>query len=64
MLKKTGTSLTITIHEGRKRQIRNMFDSLSHPMKYLSRIRIGKIKLKTLKKGRYRYLTNLEINVK
>src|SRR3989338_5372587 len=34
-IQKTGTTLTIVIHEGRKRQIRKMFDSISHPVKYL-----------------------------
>lgn len=56
------TALTITIHEGRKRQIRKMFDLVSHPVKYLKRIRIGKIHLGDLNTGEFRYLTNQEIN--
>lgn len=59
---KTETFLRITIHEGRNRQIRKMFDSLNRPVKYLQRIRIGKILLGNLKKGTYRYLTQQEIN--
>lgn len=56
------TVLTITIHEGRKRQIRKMFSYLEHPVKYLQRISIGKIYLGNLKKGQYRFLTQKEIN--
>ncbi|MBI4231892.1 rRNA pseudouridine synthase [Candidatus Peregrinibacteria bacterium] len=60
---KSETFLRIVIHEGRKRQIRKMFASVNHPVKYLQRVRIGQIKLGTLKKGSYRLLTNQEINV-
>lgn len=56
------TTLRMTIHEGRKRQIRKMFDSLNHPVKYLKRIRIGNIHLASLKKGHYRPLSNRDIN--
>lgn len=55
------TFLRIIIHEGRKRQIRKMFDYISHPVKYLQRIRIGKIQLGQLEKGKFRTLTQKEI---
>lgn len=55
------TFLRIVIHEGRKRQIRKMFDYISHPVKYLQRIRIGKIQLGQLEKGKFRTLTQKEI---
>jgi len=54
-------TVKITIKEGRNRQIRKMFEQVEHPVKYLRRIRIGKIKLKTLRKGHYRSLTTKEI---
>lgn len=57
------TILTITIHEGRNRQIRKMFASIKQPVKYLRRIRIGKIQLGNLQVGQYRPLTPQEINV-
>ncbi len=57
------TTLTIIIHEGRNRQIRKMFASLGYNVKYLKRIRIGKIKLLSLPQGKYRHLTKKEINV-
>ncbi|MFH1284313.1 MAG: pseudouridine synthase [Candidatus Peregrinibacteria bacterium] len=56
------SSLTITIKEGRKRQIRKMFAYVMHDVKYLKRTKIGKIYLGQLKKGSYRKLTQLEIN--
>lgn len=58
---KKETFLRIVIHEGRKRQIRKMFDYISHPVKYLQRIRIGKIQLGQLEKGKFRLLTQKEI---
>ncbi len=59
---KKRTLLTMTIHEGRNRQIREMFDSIHRPVEYLQRIRIGRIKLGNLQKGKYRLLTTEEIN--
>lgn len=55
------TIVRIIIHEGRNRQIRKMFDQLGHPVKYLKRIRIGKVFLDSLKTGNYRYLKKEEI---
>jgi len=60
---KNQTSLTIIIHEGRKRQIRKMFDLIVHSVKYLKRIRIGSIQLGDLKIGETRPLTKQEIDV-
>lgn len=56
-----GTELKITIYEGRKRQIRKMFAEISHPVKYLQRVRIGKITLGFLKKGEFRLLNKNEL---
>ena len=57
------TLLTLVILEGRNRQIRKAFDSIRHPVKYLQRIRIGNIKLGSLKKGKSRLLTKEELDV-
>ena len=59
---KISTTLKITIHEGRKRQIRKMFDYVGCPVKYLQRIRIGHLHLGTLEKGKFRNLTEQELN--
>ncbi|PIE65283.1 MAG: pseudouridine synthase [Desulfobacterales bacterium] len=55
--KKRSTSLLqITIHEGRKRQVRKMFQSIGHPVLNLKRLAYGKLKLGSLKSGHYRLL--------
>jgi len=42
---------TITIHEGRKRQVRRMFSALGHRVIKLQRVRMGNLKLGNLKEG-------------
>ncbi|SET54076.1 pseudouridine synthase [Paenibacillus sp. NFR01] len=54
--------ISITIHEGRNRQVRRMFDAISHPVIRLKRISFGDILLQNLKRGTYRHLTKDEIN--
>ena len=51
------TSLTVTICEGRKRQIRAMFYILGHRITYLKRVAVGKLGLGGLKIGAWRELT-------
>ena len=53
--------LEMTIHEGRKRQIRKMCAAIGHPVIHLKRTAIGSITLKGLKAGEWRYLTEEEI---
>lgn len=55
------TWIEITIHEGRKRQIRRMFEQTGYPVLKLKRIRINGIGLGALKSGEYRYLKPEEI---
>jgi 23S rRNA pseudouridine2605 synthase len=55
------TTLEITIHEGRKRQIRRMCQTIGHPVLYLKRIRLGFLKLESLEAGKYRMLTEEEM---
>ena len=54
-------SLRITIHEGRKRQIRLMLSSLGFQVRRLSRIKYGPISLGNLKAGQWRLLDKKEI---
>ncbi|HUK99920.1 MAG TPA: pseudouridine synthase, partial [Nitrospirota bacterium] len=53
--------LEITIHEGRKRQVRRMFDRIGHSVIKLRRIRTGNLSLGDLPEGAYRYLTPIEV---
>ena len=56
--RKQGVSnrLVITIHEGRKRQVRRMFETIGHPVINLKRIAYGRLQLGSLKSGTYRFL--------
>jgi pseudouridine synthase len=58
--KKT-TRLHITIHEGRKRQVRKMFQAVGHPVTSLKRIAYGQLRLGALKSGSYRFLTQNDL---
>ena len=53
--------LEITIHEGRKRQVRRMFDRIGHSVIRLKRIKTGNLVLGDLLEGSYRYLTPDEV---
>lgn len=55
------TKLTITIHEGRNRQIRHMCSAVGLPVRELRRIRMGPIGLGRLKPGQWRELTRDEV---
>lgn len=54
--------LEMTIHEGRKRQIRRMLEKIGHPVLKLKRIRINGIGMGKLEPGGHRYLTPEEVN--
>jgi len=53
--------LRITIHEGRKRQIRLMCESIGLAVQRLIRVRVGPIELAELPTGRYRHLSPREV---
>ena len=53
--------IRITIHEGRNRQVRKMFEAVGHTVKALKRESIGIVELGNLPEGRWRYLTSSEI---
>ncbi len=53
--------IEIAIHEGRQRQVRNMFDAVGHPVVRLRRIAIGPISDDELPTGHYRELTLAEL---
>ncbi|MNJ75366.1 Ribosomal large subunit pseudouridine synthase B [compost metagenome] len=53
--------ISITIHEGRNRQVRRMFEAIQHPVVKLKRISFGGVFLENLKRGLYRHLTKEEV---
>ena len=58
----TKTMLEITIHEGKNRQVRKMFEAVGCKVIGLQRIKIGQIELGNLPLGRWRHLTAHEMN--
>jgi 23S rRNA pseudouridine2605 synthase len=57
----TPHQLELTIHEGRKRQVRRMCEAVGLPVKELTRVRFGPLELGDLKPGKSRRLTAGEV---
>ena len=55
-------AVKVTIHEGRNRQVRRMFENVGLKVSELKRIQIGEVSLGNLPEGRWRYLTSHEIS--
>lgn len=54
--------LEITIHEGRKHQIKRMIEAVGHSVIKLTRVRMGPLLLGDLASGEYRFLADREAN--
>lgn len=55
------TSLRITIHEGKNRQIRRMFEAIGSDVKQLKRVKFAFLTLEGLRRGSYRHLLPQEV---
>jgi pseudouridine synthase len=55
------THLRIEIHEGRKREIRKLFDAVGFPVEALTRVDFAGLTLEGLKPGEWRYLGGAEV---
>ncbi|MBU0674831.1 MAG: rRNA pseudouridine synthase [Proteobacteria bacterium] len=55
------TTLEIIIHEGRKRQVRKMFEAIGHPVVTLRRIKYGQLGLGGLRVGSFRKISQKEL---
>ncbi|HNS32115.1 MAG TPA: pseudouridine synthase [bacterium] len=53
--------ISIVMKEGRKREVRRMFEKLRYSVLSLKRVRIGNVELGELEIGKYRQLTGQEI---
>lgn len=62
MRTQTETHLAITIHEGRNRQVRRMFEAVGSSIRYLKRVSEGSLMLGGLKPGQWRHITGEELN--
>jgi 23S rRNA pseudouridine2605 synthase len=58
-----GDTLELTIHEGRKRQIKRMCAAVDHPVVRLERVRFGPLLLGDLPLGAHRRLTAAEVSL-
>ena len=63
VIRRTGveTVLLVTIHEGRNRQVRRMFEAVGFQVVLLRRVRFGPLELGGLKRGQWRELTPAEV---
>jgi 23S rRNA pseudouridine2605 synthase len=57
------TALNLTVHEGRNRIIRRACAAVGLTLLSLKRVRVGPVKLGNLPEGRYRELTEKELNI-
>ncbi|MGE0462124.1 MAG: pseudouridine synthase [Vicinamibacterales bacterium] len=55
------TKLTITLFEGRNRQVRRMCQAVGHPVRSLTRVSMGPLRLGRLRPGEWRELTAAEV---
>lgn len=55
------SDILVTIHEGRNRQVRRMFDAVGHKVLLLRRVRFGPLELGALRRGEWRELTQEEV---
>lgn len=58
---KNTSTLKIKIHEGRNRQVRKMCSAIGHNVISLKRVSIGKLHLRDLENGKWRFLTDKEV---
>lgn len=54
-------TVEIVIHEGRNRQVRKMCEAIKHPVAKLKRVATGELRLGDLPKGKFRHLTEDEV---
>jgi 23S rRNA pseudouridine2605 synthase len=57
-----GEIIELTIHEGRKRQVKRMCEAVGHRVRSLERVAFGPLSLGALAPGAHRRLSNAEIN--
>ncbi|MDI6891901.1 MAG: pseudouridine synthase [Actinomycetota bacterium] len=56
------TEIEVTIREGRKRQVKRMFEKVGHPVVRLKRLSFGPVHLKDLPRGQHRILHPYEVS--
>ena len=59
---KNQSRISITIHEGKNRQVRKMCEAINKKVLALHRSKIGNIEIKDVEIGKWRYLTQEEVD--
>ncbi len=62
VLESEGTYVLVGLRQGRKRQVRRMFEAVGHPVIALHRVSFGSVDLGDLPRGEWRMLTDDEIS--
>jgi 16S rRNA U516 pseudouridylate synthase RsuA-like enzyme len=57
------THLTVTLTEGKNREVRRLFEALGHEVTSLKRVAFGPLELGTLEPGQFRRLTREELKI-
>jgi len=57
----TEATVEMTLHEGRNRQVRRMFEAVGHRVHALRRVQFGPLRDSRLKPGMFRELTSAEV---
>lgn len=61
VIRKDENKFSVKIREGKKRQVRRMFEAVGGKVLYLRRTAIGELRDTRLEKGKWRYLTHDEV---
>jgi 23S rRNA pseudouridine2605 synthase len=56
-------TIELTIHEGRKGQVKRMLEQVGHPVKRLTRVSFGPLRLENLAEGSHRRLNREEVEL-
>ena len=56
------TLFQVEIYEGRKREVKRMFEAVGHRVLHLNRVGFGGIRLGKLRTGKWRFLTRREVS--
>ena len=59
----TKKEVGVEIHSGRNRIVRRIFESLDYSVNKLDRVYFGGLTKKDLPRGRWRFLTDMEVNM-
>ena len=55
------TQIRLTLHEGKKREVKRMCEAVGHPVQSLKRVSFAGIKATGLRPGQWRYLNDAEV---